>query len=220
MNLSYFWTSLRLISQGNLQTNLSNIMKDCSSIADLGCGSRSTVKMCIQNKRLIAIDAWFPVCNVIKSQPIVSSVCQAIIPPIPLRSSSVDAVVILQVLEHLTKDQGYQLLNDAGRVARRKIVITTPNGFVGQGSYGCNPYQQHICGWSPQEFENLGYSVIGYDGLKLLRKPFSPAMIFPSKFWEILVSFGLFEKYVFDKPRHGFQLLAYKNIDKDYLPVI
>ena len=44
---------------------------------------------------------------------------------IPLRDGSVDTVMLLEVLEHL--DDPAQLLGEARRVARRGVLVTTPN---------------------------------------------------------------------------------------------
>jgi 2-polyprenyl-3-methyl-5-hydroxy-6-metoxy-1,4-benzoquinol methylase len=44
---------------------------------------------------------------------------------VPLRDGSVDTVILLEVVEHL--DDPARLLHEARRVARRNVLVTTPN---------------------------------------------------------------------------------------------
>ena len=79
-----------------------------------------------------------------------------------LPDNSVDTVFALDVIEHLEKADGLELLREAERVARRQIVIFTPLGFNPQsyedddrpdrwGMDGGN-WQTHRSGWLPEEF--------------------------------------------------------------------
>ena len=74
-----------------------------------------------------------------------------------LESKSVDAVICLDAIEHLSKPDGLEALREFERLARRLVVIFTPRGFVPQE--GERPWQRHLSGWEPQELEALGYEV-------------------------------------------------------------
>lgn len=85
-------------------------------------------------------------------------------------AKSFDAVQCTDVLEHLEKPAGHVLLDVLKEVARRFVLITTPNGFLGQdprkhpeASWAKNPYQLHVSGWTPSELEQHGYTVT-YNG--------------------------------------------------------
>ncbi|SDD91686.1 Methyltransferase domain-containing protein [Paenibacillus sp. UNCCL117] len=75
---------------------------------------------------------------------------------------SVDTVFLLDVIEHLDKETGKQLLARTERIARKQIVIFTPLGFVenetmqdGKDAWGLNgaEWQKHRSGWVPEEFD-------------------------------------------------------------------
>jgi|GEM_PF-1156812 len=74
---------------------------------------------------------------------------------------SVDTVFLLDVIEHLDKEQGRELLAWVEKIARCQIVIFTPLGFVkqehsdGKDAWGMNggSWQEHKSGWKPEDFD-------------------------------------------------------------------
>lgn len=192
---------------------LRQALDNCQSIVDLGCGSNPILSSIKNDSCIIGMDSWYQSCLNVRHHSNYSVACQVNLPFIPLRRSSIDAVVMLQVLEHLPKELGFQLIGEAERVALKSVVLTTPNGFIDQGEYGGNPDQQHRSGWTTAELETLGYTVFGYEGIKGFRKRERVEMIFPGIFWELVVNFGIFDRYVYERPNLGFQLLAIKKIE-------
>lgn len=78
---------------------------------------------------------------------------------------SFDIVLACEVIEHLSREDGLVLLDRLEQVARKCIVITTPNGFDAQDpanfpneKWAKNPYQKHISGWLPEDFMSRGYT--------------------------------------------------------------
>jgi len=77
-----------------------------------------------------------------------------------LPPGSVDTVVMLDVIEHLEKDEGARLLEETVRLARSQVVVYTPLGFMRQGdnevkdAWGMDgvDWQVHRSGWSPEDF--------------------------------------------------------------------
>ena len=77
-----------------------------------------------------------------------------------LTDNSIDSVVLSDVIEHLDKNDGYELLIELERVARNQIAIFTPLGFMPQhfdgagDSWGFNEteLQTHRSGWLPSDF--------------------------------------------------------------------
>lgn len=78
-----------------------------------------------------------------------------------LPESSVDTVVLIDVIEHLDKEEGVALLKATERLARRQIVIFTPLGFMpqehadGRDAWGMGgaSWQRHRSGWTPDDFD-------------------------------------------------------------------
>jgi len=84
--------------------------------------------------------------------------------------NSFDAVVLLEVLEHVTEEKGFEILSKAERWARKKIIISTPNGFLPQHEVDENPHQKHLSGWTPSKLKASGFKSHGLAGIKFLRQ--------------------------------------------------
>lgn len=69
---------------------------------------------------------------------------------------SADAVVLLDVIEHMTRADGLNTLDHAFEAARRQVVVYTPLGFVEQTTdawgLGGDHWQTHRSGWTPEDF--------------------------------------------------------------------
>ena len=79
-----------------------------------------------------------------------------------LDDKSVDSVYLIDVIEHLSKEEGEILLKKTERVVRKQIVIFTPLGLIkqevladGKDAWGLNgaSYQEHKSGWLPEDFD-------------------------------------------------------------------
>jgi len=88
---------------------------------------------------------------------------------IDFEDKSFDAVVLLDVLEHLTKEDGKKILERMERWAKKKVIIFTPNGYVPQEAYDDNPFMEHKSGWQVGEFKKNGYRLFGVRGFKFLK---------------------------------------------------
>lgn len=76
-----------------------------------------------------------------------------------------DVVLLIDVLEHLTIEDGRATLAEAERIARRAIYVYTPIGLMEQDAcdawgLGENPLQEHISGWEQEELEELGFTLL------------------------------------------------------------
>ena len=77
-----------------------------------------------------------------------------------LQDKSLDTIFLLDVIEHIEKEDGRILLQDALRVARVQVVLFTPLGFMPHevhdtpaewGDIEHGTLQKHLSGWTPQE---------------------------------------------------------------------
>ncbi|MBN2822697.1 MAG: hypothetical protein JXR33_05835 [Coriobacteriia bacterium] len=81
--------------------------------------------------------------------------------------SSIDTVVLLDVIEHLPKDEGRRLLEATVSIARSQVVVFTPLGFMPQGDaedkdawgLGGTDWQVHRSGWTPDDFEGWEFLI-------------------------------------------------------------
>jgi hypothetical protein len=123
---------------------------------------------------------------------------------------SFDAVVAFDLLEHLTIEDGRRLLGQMEQVARRRVVVLTPNGFVPQEEYDDNPLQAHRSGWTPAELHALGYQVRGINGLRVLRGEQGAPRWRPARLWGQLAQAT--EPITYRRPKAAFHLLALKEL--------
>jgi hypothetical protein len=74
---------------------------------------------------------------------------------------SVDSVFLLDVIEHVEKEEAVALLKATVRIARRQVAVFTPLGFFPQGfdggpdawGLGGGEWQEHRSGWRPEDFD-------------------------------------------------------------------
>ena len=77
-------------------------------------------------------------------------------------AESVDTVFLLDVIEHLEKEEGKALLEATEAVARRQVIVFTPLGFFpqhsadGKDAWGLDggEWQEHKSGWWPEDFDD------------------------------------------------------------------
>ena len=72
-------------------------------------------------------------------------------------SEKFDVILCMDMIEHLTKERGVELLNEMIGHCNKITFVSAPDGFVAQGSLYGNIHENHLCGWSRGEFEKVGY---------------------------------------------------------------
>ncbi len=190
---------------------IENELKDLHTLLDVGCGNNSPVKSFATKMFKVGVDAFLPSIEESKKQKIHNEYYCLDILKIDqqFKSNEFDAVVACDVIEHLKKEDGLKLLDMMEKIAAKKVIIYTPNGFLKQGDRFNNPWQVHLSGWEVEEFKNRGYHVIGINGIKSLRGEYAKVKYKPAFVWNFISD--LTELFVHRKPDSAFQLLAIKN---------
>lgn len=181
-----------------LHERLARALADCATVLDIGCGPDSPVRS------TAAVDAHLPALRNARGCRVAAKA-----PHLPFRGRSFDAVVALDVIEHLERKQGEALLAEMERIARRRVVVFTPNGFVEQGARDGNPFQVHRSGWTAADFSRRGFRLVGINGVRGLRGEGADLRFRPRRLWRALscVTQGLLWRF----PSLCFQLLAVKD---------
>jgi hypothetical protein len=77
---------------------------------------------------------------------------------------SFDIVIALDIIEHLEKDESLAMIAECEKIARKAVILETPNGYIPQNldilGHGGHDYQTHRCGWEPKELQKMGYKVM------------------------------------------------------------
>lgn len=181
----------------------------CDSILDLGCGPDSPIKNCNASLK-VGVELFDAYLEESKNKKIHNQYIKEDVTKVCFKAKSFDAVIMIDVLEHLTKEDGYKLMKKMENWAKKKIIIFTPNGYVYQDGYDSNMLQNHKSGWTAKELESAGFKVFGMNGPKGLRGYMASIKYRPIYFW-MFVS-DLMQKIVYYFPNFAFQLLAVKNI--------
>jgi len=137
------------------------------TVLDLGCGLMVPTDG-LRCKVLLGVDCYRPYLERLKDKHVVIQgdlkYCTA-----NFLDRSFDAVLLLEVVEHLELRDARRLIEEAERIARRKVIIYTPSeenwtpqdlDERGLDAWGFpNPHQRHRCRVSRTELERRGYRV-------------------------------------------------------------
>lgn len=76
---------------------------------------------------------------------------------------SIETIVVTDLIEHLSKSEGYSLIQEIERTVKKQALVVTPKGFMpqhvgelddeGWGFTG-NILQNHVSGWEIDDFQN------------------------------------------------------------------
>jgi SAM-dependent methyltransferase len=191
-------------------------------VLDLGCGPNSPVQHCSQVKYSVGVEVFTPYYEQALNNRIHSELYNKDIFEVRFQENAFDAVLLVEVVEHLPYDMGLKLVELAKKWARKKVIITTPNGYIKQRSLDENPYQEHKSGWTVQELKDLGFAVRGLAGLKCLRHEvegdsmsegsmLSSIAWRPKSFWFLMASLSQIITYY--KPNLAFELFCINNLE-------
>ncbi|MBM2823980.1 MAG: hypothetical protein HW413_2726 [Thermoleophilia bacterium] len=192
---------------------LEHAVGEAQSVLDVGCGNNSPLgRFQARPEHSTGVDIYAPWIAESSAKGIHDEYVQLNVLSIAERfaSRSFDVVLCCDLLEHLTKQDGRNLLDQMERVARSRVVVLTPNGFLPQGATWGNPYQVHRAGWSAAELHACGYRVSGLSGLALLRGERGTIRWRPARLWTAVSK--LTEPLGHVRPELAFHLLAVKDV--------
>jgi 2-polyprenyl-3-methyl-5-hydroxy-6-metoxy-1,4-benzoquinol methylase len=197
-------------------------LKNCETVLDLGCGPSSPIKLCKNIRYSVGVEVYKPYIKESLKKGIHSKYINNKIEAVEFAKKSFDAVVMIEVLEHVDEKSGIKILKNANKWAKKKIVISSPNGFLKQKELDNNPWQKHLSGWNMEKLKSLGFICHGLAGLRFFRNEthnktmgsdlLSTIRFHPRFFWFILATITQLITYYI--PAVSFELFSVKYIDK------
>ncbi len=138
--------------------------KPISTILDVACGL-SLKSQYLEADIRVGIDIYKPYLEKIDAKVPYVTVCQDILKLDQLfLPKSFDLILMLDIVEHLEKEDSLKLIQMAEKIAKVAVVIETPEGFIPQDidiwGHGGDEFQTHRCGWEIKEFDEMGYQSI------------------------------------------------------------
>ena len=198
-------------------------LKGCRSVLDLGCGPNSPLQYCRNIKYSVGVEPFKPYLKESKKRKIHDKYLNKKIEELDFPKNSFDAVIMIEVLEHLPKSVGLKVIEKAEKWAKKKIIVSTPNGFIKQPPVDKNLYQEHKSGYVISELAKLEFKCRGLAGLKFLRKPKNEndsmgedlmvSLRFkPKIFWFAVATFSQIFTYFI--PQLAFELFGVRRINQ------
>jgi 2-polyprenyl-3-methyl-5-hydroxy-6-metoxy-1,4-benzoquinol methylase len=151
-------------SSESLMNEIGHFIKETDVVADIGCG------ICPMNffrpKLHIMVEPWQEYSDILThrhadDKSVIILRLNALDALKSLATNSVDSVFLIDVIEHIEKDEGFKIIQECERVARQQVVIFTPLGFMPQTvekgekdgwGLSCGQMQDHLSGWMPEDF--------------------------------------------------------------------
>ena len=191
---------------------LARVLRGCDSVLDVGCGPSSPLEKAGYPGVAIGLDLSAHELRQAKRRGFHAGFVRADVATLGsvARPRSVDAVVALDLIEHLPRERALHLLDAFERTARRRVVVLTPNGFVSQPGTPENPFQEHVSGFSVADMRAHGYRVRGVLGPWFLFGPFGDVRLRPGMVWRRVAD--LTAGLVYPIPRIAFALLCTKEM--------
>lgn len=190
---------------------LSKEIDDEWTILDVGCGRCSPLKEIKKESYKVGLDHYEPYISKSKEQSIHNKYVLGDVRALPFKYKTFECAIATEVLEHLNKEDGLKMLQEMERVAKRKIILTTPNGFL--RTYAGpedNPEETHLCGYTVDELKKIGFKVYGFNGLKVLWTIRNGKAVLRFRVYILFVYLsGVFVYYF---PQFAFQLFFFKKM--------
>lgn len=193
------------------------------TILDLGCGDGNLMELLADGKKwkITGVDLFLKNVKTASKRNLFTEVFKDDIVKFVKKQirnkKKYDVVFCSQVIEHIDRKRGEELLFLIELITRQRIIVGTPREFMEQPpSYlGNNPHQVHKSGWSEEDFRKRGYKVYGVGfsplwsekGLIRINNNMVAAAFF------IVASF-LFSPVVYSIPKIAAGILCIKNIKK------
>lgn len=191
-----------------------------STLLDLGCGNGQFMEALSSNKnwQITGVDLDKNYLKIARSRNIYTSLIYGdvitILKELIKMGQKFDIIFSSQLIEHLNKEQGQEMLKLAEKVAKKKVILSTTRGFIHQSDFyfDGNPLQHHKSGWSEGELKKMGYKIYGV-GLKFVWSEHGLALTH-NKLISFLFSFlaYILSPLVFLIPILGAGMIAIKNI--------
>jgi ubiquinone/menaquinone biosynthesis C-methylase UbiE len=196
--------------------------KEIRTILDVGCGQGLVGKYGIHHKNIFAVgvDIYEPDLRIARERGAYDDYILCDVRALPFKEKGVEAVLCTEVLEHLDKEEGEALLKDMEAIARKKVIVSTPVGYLHTdpeanraGEESANPYQEHKGGWGADELRALDYKVYYNNYLHRLER----YLAHRHRTWSWLSSiiiFSLLSPLMWLSPSLGPHLFCVKELDR------
>lgn len=168
---------------------LRKALMGCTSVLDVGCGFSPLLRQ-LGVSHAAGIEGYQPAFEKAQQLKTHDEIVLGDVRELSrhFKEGQFDACIAMDVIEHLPKEDGLRLMRDMERIAKKRVIFFTPNGFLPQRHSVNSDLQAHLSGWEAGEVKGYGYEVAGMLGPKKLRGEYHALLRRPAAFWG-MVSF-------------------------------
>jgi len=147
-----------------LHTSVREQTADCRTLVEFCCGRGDRMKN-VAAPVMLGVDIHAPYLHLAqKAHPgAVFLHADALDACHLFADASVDAVLLSDAIEHFEPHDGLALLEESQRIARKRVIVFTPDGFYPQEGdpwkLGGGEWQRHRSGWRAADLKELGFVV-------------------------------------------------------------
>ncbi|OGM13210.1 hypothetical protein A3D84_05235 [Candidatus Woesebacteria bacterium RIFCSPHIGHO2_02_FULL_42_20] len=180
-------------------------------VVDVGCGkgvygfliraTRDTSKA-----KMIGVDVSDEYLTIAKKNRVYDEYVVASLDKMPFVKSSVDLILAVEVISHLTKKNGEKFLGDLDKICRGRSIIVCPN-MMKHSQPEFVKSDSHHSKWGADDFKRFGYRVYGFGA-----RVYPPRALWQVKFYFALQYILTPISYFF--PRIAGYLVAVKDFDE------
>jgi len=196
---------------------LARELSKCRSVLELGCGHRSLLHLC-NVPFSVGVESREPYLQETIRRGIHSQYIRADVGTVEFAPKSFDAVLGLNLFCHVAGREATELLCKMEQWARKKVILTTPNGYRGSDTLASSKNQMEglESGWDVDTLRARGFKVHGFGGSVPLRpfprlRKITRLESFP-RLLKVMSPFSY--EIAYHCPRTAQQLIAVKSIDQ------
>jgi SAM-dependent methyltransferase len=169
-----------------LLSEIRSATQGCQTVLDVGCGICSPLRF-LPDVHLAGIEGHAPSLEKARAVQTHDEFLLGDVRKVDevFSGRRFDACIALDVIEHLPKEDGWKMLQSMEKLATKRVVIFTPNGFVPQHSRD-GDLQEHLSGWTTEDLRSRGYQVRGMCGPKSFRGEYHVIKYHPRPLWAFL----------------------------------
>lgn len=141
------------------------IDKSAKSILDLACGAgkpMQLIKARMKVEKAVGVDLFEPYIEQAKKEKIHDEYVMEDIRKVKFPKKSFDIVIASHVLEHLSREESWKVLENMERIAKKQVIIATPIGPHYHPAEDGNVLQLHHSHFYPEDFVKKGYKIKKY----------------------------------------------------------
>lgn len=184
------------------------------SLLDVGCGSGRPGGIIKRHRNVfsVGVDIFRPYLQHCKENHTHDELIQCDVRKLPFKKKSFDAVLCKEVIEHLDKQEGDELIKELERVAQSQLILTTPVGAYEQHEYDDNPFQQHRSAREPSDLKHYGFTVRGV-GIRSMHGERGFQSRIPQPFrWLLDILYVLAGPFVYFLPKFACHMVCTKRL--------